>query len=96
MATEFVEPSTHDDLPPSAPPIKGTMDSTDLHEKEKQIVASARPIFQRQESSRSVSDRPEEKQLGISARNLCVGDFALLRTLGTGELVQTPAHCSND
>ena len=93
MATEFVEPSAHDDLrPPSAPTIKGTMDSTDVHQKEMEIVASARPIPQRQGNSRAISDRPEEKQLGISARSLCVGDFALLRTLGTGELVRCIAH----
>jgi serine/threonine protein kinase len=31
-----------------------------------------------------IKDRPEEKQLGISTRSLCVNDFTLIKTLGTG------------
>lgn len=50
------------------------------------MVASVRPAHQRQFDPSTVTDRPEEKELGISARRLCLGDFTLMRTLGTGKL----------
>jgi hypothetical protein len=56
-----------------------------VHEREKQMVASFRPPHQRSVNPFVIKDRPEEKQLGISTRSLCVNDFTLIKTLGTGE-----------
>lgn len=86
MAAETVEPSTHKkvqgaSVPPKKPESGGAQDA---HEREKQMVASAHPSHQRHMNLFTVADRPDQKHLGVSAKNLKVADFALLRTLGTG------------
>lgn len=81
MAAEAVERSAHNQLrASSAPPMNGRSSRDDTHEREKQIVASAR---QSQLSPFRVSDRAGRNS-SVSARNLTLGDFTLLRTLGTG------------
>lgn len=87
MAAETVEPSTHKkvqgtSVPPKKPESGGAQDA---HEREKQMVASAHPSHQRHMNPFTVADRPDQKHLGVSAKNLKVADFALLRTLGTGK-----------
>jgi hypothetical protein len=56
-----------------------------VHEREKQMVASLRPPHQRSVNPFVIKDRPEEKQLGISTRSLRITDFSLIKTLGTGK-----------
>ncbi|KAI2904622.1 hypothetical protein CBS76997_4225 [Aspergillus niger] len=68
----------------SVPTSQFKMGSEDIHEREKEIVASVRPPHQRRLSPFVIAGRAEEKQLGISTRRLNVNDFALLKTLGTG------------
>lgn len=88
MAAETVEPSAHKNVQgTSIPSRKSESGSHDAHEREKQTVTSARPSQQlkRQSNPFVITDRPEEKHLGISAKNLGVTDFVLLRTLGTGK-----------
>lgn len=70
----------------SVPTSQFKMGSEDIHEREKEIVASVRPPHQRRLSPFVIAGRAEEKQLGISTRRLNVNDFALLKTLGTGKL----------
>lgn len=82
MATETVERSTRNEVrASSAPPMNGHSASS-LYEKERQMVASG---HQQHFSPSEAAGNPERKNLGRSARTLRVGDFALLRTLGTGE-----------
>ncbi|RAQ51559.1 serine/threonine-protein kinase PRKX [Aspergillus flavus] len=85
MATGTVDPSAPKDVQGTSAPA-GDIDtgSGNLHEKEKQMVAAIRPPHQRHLSPFVITERPEEKQLGVSTRTLTVDDFALLKTLGTG------------
>lgn len=87
MATGTVDPTSANEVQGSSIPLKRS-DATpdDLHERERQMVASARPPNQRHMSPFVITERPEEKHLGISTRSLTVDDFALLKTLGTGKL----------
>lgn len=87
MAAETVKPSAHKKVQGvSVPPRKSESGGAqDAHEREKQTVASVQPPHHRHLNPFTVADRPEQKHLGVSARNLKVTDFALLRTLGTGE-----------
>jgi len=87
MAAETVDPSTHKkvqgaSVPPKKPESGG---SQDAREREKQMVASVHPPHQRHLNPFTVADRPDQKHLGVSAKNLKVADFVLLRTLGTGK-----------
>lgn len=82
MATGTVEPSTHNEVQGSSVPPRKVDAGSD--EKEKQMVASVRPTQHRLSNPFVITERPEEKQLGVSSRRLRVSDFALLRTLGTG------------
>ncbi|KAH8423463.1 cAMP-dependent protein kinase [Aspergillus melleus] len=85
MATGTVNPSSTSEVRGSSIPSKRSdAKSDDLHEREKQMVASVRPPNQRHMSPFVITERPEEKHLGISTRSLTVDDFALLKTLGTG------------
>lgn len=85
MAAETVEPSAHEEVRGTSIPTRESESGTqDAREREKQMVASVRPPHQRQMSPFFIRDRPEVKRLGVSAKNLRVDDFALLRTLGTG------------
>lgn len=87
MATGTVDPSSTNEAQGSSIPSKRSdVNADELHEREKQMVASVRPPNQRQMSPFVITERPEEKHLGISTRSLTVDDFALLKTLGTGKL----------
>lgn len=94
MATETVDSSAHKKVPGASLPPRNNAGSSppDANENDKQMGTSVRPPpprqpqHQRRLSPFIITGRPEEKHLGISARNLAVSDFALLRTLGTGEL----------
>ncbi|GMG24450.1 unnamed protein product [Aspergillus oryzae] len=81
-----VDPSAPKDVQGTSAPA-GDIDtgSGNLHEKEKQMVSAIRPPHQRHLSPFVITERPEEKQLGVSTRTLTVDDFALLKTLGTGK-----------
>lgn len=94
MAAETVESSAHKKVPGAslAPKDNAGSGSPDANEGDKQMGTSIRPPpppqqpqHQRRLSPFVITGRPEEKHLGISARNLALSDFALLRTLGTGE-----------
>ncbi|EDP51600.1 hypothetical protein KXW75_000728 [Aspergillus fumigatus] len=85
MATGKAEPSTHSEIPSSSPPSRGVdTPLEDVQKREKQMVASFRPPHQRSVNPFVIKDRLEERQLGISTRTLCVNDFTLIKTLGTG------------
>ncbi|EAW17931.1 cAMP-dependent protein kinase [Aspergillus fischeri NRRL 181] len=85
MATGKAEPSTHSEIQSSSPSSRGVDTPLEnVHEREKQMVTSFRPPHQRSVNPFVIKDRPEEKQLGISTRSLCVNDFTLIKTLGTG------------
>ncbi|KAL4808707.1 kinase-like domain-containing protein [Aspergillus unguis] len=85
MASGTVGPS-----PPSG--VQGSSASTstenrmpeDTHEREKQTAASLRSPTRQRSNPFVISERFEEKRLGIAARGLSVRDFMLLKTLGTG------------
>lgn len=100
MATETVKSSAHKEvsgapLPPRNNAELGAQNPNDGDQTTGTSSTSARPPPQQQQQQQQqsqrhlspfmVTGRPEEKHLGISARNLAVSDFALLRTLGTGE-----------
>ncbi|KKK21975.1 hypothetical protein AOCH_006439, partial [Aspergillus ochraceoroseus] len=51
----------------------------------KEMVASVRSPTHRHLNPFVITERPEEKQLGISARQLSVKDFVLLKTSGPDE-----------
>ncbi|KAI9367498.1 kinase-like domain-containing protein [Aspergillus egyptiacus] len=85
MASAKVDPSTPSGVQGSSASANISARNPDeIHEREKQTVASIRPPAQRQLNPLMVTERPEEKQLGISGRQLSVEDFILLKTLGTG------------
>lgn len=84
MATQTVERPAHDQTLLSQAETK---DLATVHEREKQFVASVLPAQQRMLSPFLVSGRPEEKQLGFSAKTLRINDFELLQTLGTGACI---------
>ncbi|RMJ27377.1 hypothetical protein PHISP_01757 [Aspergillus sp. HF37] len=89
MAAETVEPRTHKQMrASSAPPMNGHTNPNDRHDREWQMVASLRPTHERQFTPSDATGRPEQMNLGMSARSLTVGDFALLRTLGTGSFAR--------
>ncbi|KAL4821122.1 kinase-like domain-containing protein [Aspergillus spinulosporus] len=85
MASGTVGPS-----PPSGVQGSSASDNSgdptpgEIHEREKRTVAVVRPPTQRHPNPFVITERPEEKQLGISTRQLSVHDFVLLKTLGTG------------
>ncbi|KAF7168789.1 hypothetical protein CNMCM5623_001763 [Aspergillus felis] len=85
MATGKTEPSTHSEIQSSSPSSRAVDTPLEnVHEREKQMVASLRPPHQRSVNPFVIKDRPEEKQLGISTRSLRISDFSLIKTLGTG------------
>ncbi|KAL4872495.1 hypothetical protein BDV12DRAFT_162340 [Aspergillus spectabilis] len=85
MASGTVGPSTPSGVQGSAAPTNtGSRSPNEVHDREKRMVASFRSPTQRHLNPFVITDRPEEKQLGISARQLTVRDFVLLKTLGTG------------
>ncbi|KAB8074348.1 kinase-like domain-containing protein [Aspergillus leporis] len=85
MATGTVDPSAPKDVQGSSTPSRDIdTGPSSVHEKEKQMVAGIRPPHQRRLSPFVITERPEEKQLGVSTSTLTVNDFALLKTLGTG------------
>jgi protein kinase A len=57
-----------------------------LHHREKQLVESLRHS-PRSSNPFLITERQDEKQLCISSRSLHVNDFALVKTLGTGQRV---------
>ncbi|PTU25243.1 hypothetical protein P175DRAFT_0521042 [Aspergillus ochraceoroseus IBT 24754] len=85
MATGTLDPSTPKEVQgSSASNNRTSRSSSNIHEREKQMVASVRSPTHRHLNPFVITERPEEKQLGISARQLSVKDFVLLKTLGTG------------
>jgi hypothetical protein len=66
------------------PPITNIMRTHDLHQTEKKLVQAFRAPA-RALNPFLITERQDEKQLCISSRNLHVNDFALLKTLGTGQ-----------
>ncbi|KAK5691300.1 cytochrome c oxidase subunit 1, partial [Elasticomyces elasticus] len=97
MATETVKSSAHKEVSgaPLPPKNNAELGAQNPNERDKQTGSSstsARPPTQQQQQQQPqrrlspfvITGRPEEKHLGISARNLALSDFALLRTLGTG------------
>jgi hypothetical protein len=86
MASGTVGPSTPSGVQGSAAPTNtGSRSPYEVHDREKRMVASVRPPTQRHLNPFVITDRPEEKHLGISACQLTVRDFVLLKTLGTGK-----------
>lgn len=82
MATGMIQPQAHHDSPPQADQSStshSTKEET-MRQSEGQHVAQA-PILNPSE----ITENPEEKKLGFSARNLTINDFVLLKTLGTGK-----------
>jgi hypothetical protein len=85
MASGTADLSTHSGMQgSSASTNMSSRSPEEIHEREKQTVSSVRPPTQRQLNPFVITERPEEKQLGFSARQLSVRDFVLLKTLGTG------------
>ncbi|KAL4773590.1 kinase-like domain-containing protein [Aspergillus nidulans var. acristatus] len=68
----------------SASDNSGSPTPGEIHDREKRTVASVRPPTRRHPNPFVITERPEEKQLGISTRQLSIRDFVLLKTLGTG------------
>lgn len=100
MATETVKSSAHKEVSgaPIPPKNNAELGVQNPNDTDQTGTSSARPLRQQQEQQQLsqqqsqrrlspfvITGRPEEKHLGISARNLAVSDFALLRTLGTGQ-----------
>jgi cytochrome c len=81
MTTETVQRMIHDDGHGQ------TTDSPSIHEKEKELVASVVTVSQHPLEPREVSEDPEKKGRGFSAKSLQVDDFELIRTLGTGMFI---------
>lgn len=102
MATETIKSSAHKEvsgapLPPKNNAELGVQNPNDRDKQTGSSSTSARPPTQQQQQQPQrrlspfvITGRSEEKHLGISARNLALSDFALLRTLGTGE--SGPCH----
>ncbi|PLN75615.1 putative camp-dependent protein kinase catalytic subunit [Aspergillus taichungensis] len=89
MATGTVDrsPPTEVQGPSStAPRSPVEVRSDPIPKQEEPAVTSPRltPMHQRRLSPFVITDRPEEKQLGLSSRSLSLQDFRLLKTLGTG------------
>ncbi|KAL1971025.1 hypothetical protein VTN77DRAFT_2859 [Rasamsonia byssochlamydoides] len=82
MATETVQPTTHDG-------VHGQLISPGTQTKEKDLVASVLPV------SPHPLD-PSEKHRGITARRLKVEDFELIKTLGTGTFARVWLACLKD
>lgn len=87
MATETVENQTHNPVhdKESGAPADVKAAAT-VHEQEKELVASVRPAHERSLNPFVVTERPEDKHLGLSSRTLKLDDFELIKTLGTGML----------
>ncbi|KAL4941036.1 hypothetical protein BDV06DRAFT_9376 [Aspergillus oleicola] len=85
MASGTVGPSQPSDAQgSSASATPGSRNPDEIHERERRMVASVRRPTQRHLNPFVITERPEEKQLGISASQLSIRNFALLKTLGTG------------
>lgn len=85
MATETVENQTHNPVNDKKSGAQTDVKAAAaVHEQEKEFVASVRPAHERSLNPFVVTERPEDKHLGISARSLRLDDFELIKTLGTG------------
>lgn len=86
MATETVQPATHDKVHGQlASP--GSQTDPSIHRKEKELVASVVSFSEHPLDPSAIAQDPEKKHLGISAQTLKVDDFELIRTLGTGTFI---------
>lgn len=86
MATGTVEPSTQTDVPGATVAIKSAdMRSDDIHQKERHLVETIRPSSHRSANPFLINQRSDSKQLCIASKSLQIGDFELLKTLGTGQ-----------
>lgn len=93
MATETVQHLIHDELPDSAVPQNESVDTgNNSNDKQSRNLTSVRPIRQQSTNPFLITpDTSEDKDLGPSSRKWQIGDFQLVRTLGTGKhaLIQT-------
>lgn len=85
MATGTIEHTTPSEGQGSHfTPNTSNMRTHDLHQTEKKLVQAFRAPA-RALNPFLITERQDEKQLCISSRSLHVNDFALLKTLGTGQ-----------
>jgi hypothetical protein len=85
MATETVQPVTHEDMHSQLVTAESrTKKAENVHEQEKSYVASVASGSEHPLDPKEVAEDPNEKHLALPTPKLQLDDFELMRTLGTG------------